>query len=261
MKNRRAVATCGFLVLPMATLVTQAPVARARQDPAPVFAATRGGGFVPFGYDKRALSDHIVNADGSHYTPGAVDLQFPGPALFPVTKGQLSKAQLADLDQRVIAARLDATKVDYGIPNVADAPSLAVFYRGNTKIIMSWGIGEEGLTPEQQQNRAAAQEVLSWLDVQPTKVMAPTALVMTAQISDPNNVRTDVKIKIVDWPKSSTPLASIGECAVLTGKKGKVAAALLSKQNSLTQYRSKGKVYVVYAHTYVPGDRGCTVRG
>ncbi len=249
------------MALPLATLVTQAPVAHAKQDPSPVFAATRGGGFVPFGYDKRALSDHIVNADGSHYKPGPVDYQFPGPALFPLNKGKLSKAQLAELDQRVVAARMDATKVEYGIPNVADAPSLAVFYRGNTKIIMSWGIGEEGLTPEQQQNRAATQEVLLWLDMQPTKVMVPTAVVMTAQLADPNNVRTDVKIKIVDWPKSSTPLASIGECAVLSGKQGKAAAALLTKQNSLTQYRSKGKVYVVYAHTYVPGDRGCTVRG
>jgi hypothetical protein len=37
------------------------------------------GGFVPVGFDFRNSARNIVNYDGSHYRPGPITMQYPGP--------------------------------------------------------------------------------------------------------------------------------------------------------------------------------------
>ncbi len=267
MKNIRTFATIALIAsvsagsfAAVAGASTKASSTKAKQPRSsqPIFVATRGGGFVPFGFDQRALSDHIITADGRHYQPGVITLEYPGPALYPVFVSQLSKSELAAFDKRAKKAGLNRKSVDYGLPNTADVPALVTTYRGTQQIMLSWGVGEEGLSNAQRANRAAVKSVLAPLEKLNGKQVVPTAIVLTAQAATTDQLAVDGPVPtIIDWPVTAKPLASVGLCSVLSGSEGKAAALLLTKQNALTQYRSDGKVFNVFARISVPGDRGC----
>ncbi len=216
------------------------------------------GGFVPVGFDFRNSARNIVNYDGSHYRPGPITMQYPGPALYPLLQNKFSKADLAKIDKLARAAGLHTKGFDWGVPNTADVPNLTVSYRGTKHSIASFGVGEESLTAKQRSARKAVSALLAFLASTPGKVVKPTAVVMiSSKTHAAPTTDSNVPVVTVDWPADSVPLASVTSCRQVTEKQGAVAAAFLAKQNELTRYRSGGVVYQVFARVYVPGDWGC----
>ncbi len=65
-----------------------------------------GGGFSPYGADFAAVPT-LVLADGTAFTGGATTMQYPGPAISPVSTGRLSSTQVASLLDAAKAAGLD----------------------------------------------------------------------------------------------------------------------------------------------------------
>src|SRR5688500_4936903 len=56
-----------------------------------------GGGFVPQGHDFRQPPRAVVYSDGSAFAPGAITLQYPGPAVLPVFRTEVTSAQLEEI--------------------------------------------------------------------------------------------------------------------------------------------------------------------
>ncbi len=214
------------------------------------------GGFVPQGYDFRNSARNMVLGDGSHFRPGAITMQYPGSALYPLQQGRFKRTELATIDRLAGAASLADRGFDWGIPNTADVPNLTVNYRGNKHSITSFGVGEESLTPRQRSARKAVASLLAYLDKQPGTTVKPTALVMIASRADESATAHET-LEARDWPTGAVPLASVGSCAVVTGPAGRAAAVFLAKQHELTSYRDRGVLYRVIARVHVPGDWGC----
>ncbi len=62
---------------------------------------------------------------------------------------------------------------------------------------------------------------------------------------------------VVPWPVTSLPLASIGECAAVTGDVGAEVTDILTKANQLTYFTDAGKTYQVLARPLLPDETGC----
>ncbi len=223
----------------------------------PLFSATYSGGFVPFGYNTRRPYEHIVGKSGLHSRPQRLSPKKVAPALIPILQGQLTADEITQLDRMAVAAGLDKPKIDFGFPNTADVPELVVVYRGQTHVIVSSGVGEEGLTGEQQAHRADVRSIVSWLDARkPGRRVKPRALVAAAIKIDSSALEQNPP-KVVMWPKKGTSLAMIGSCKAIGGDFDSTAVKLIGSQNSATRYQQNGIVYQVYARIFIPGDPGC----
>jgi hypothetical protein len=255
-----ALISCTFamssgLLLPFVT--SFAASAQTRKEPMLVVTFTPG--LVPFGSFTQQSAAHTVFDDGTHYWPDTV-VSESRPALHPIRQNRMSETQLDELDRLAIEAQLDQ-RINYGLPLVADAPSLVVTYRNKTVVIAAWGVGESSLTSAQQKSRTAVGAVLDALGIATTngktkaKRVLPKAVVVFAQkLPTTEDQRAT---KVVKWPTASARLEVVGECSVLTGPSGSAAAKLLVKQDGQTRYKSGGDVYSVYARIFIEGDRGC----
>jgi hypothetical protein len=238
-------------------------VAASAQSPKvvrPILSATFLGGFAPQGYDIGQSAQYLVTSDRILYRPGAVIAIFPGPALYPLTQELLTKKEIANLDKLAKTAGLQSKAVNWGNPPTADVPTLTLTWRGKSHSIPSFGVGEESLTKGQRASRAAVGKLLKSLDRPYGKLVTPTAVVIVPfGVREGDSSIDGVKPTLVDWPAGVTPLGDFGGgCRVLEGAEGIAAAQFISKQNSITQYRSGGQLYRIAARIFIPGDRGCT---
>ncbi len=257
--QRTVIVGAGLLALIVSAQPNATAATKKKPAVSTVLTVGRFGGFVPQGYDIRSLHEHVVRSDGQHFVPGPVPASYPGPALSPVLVDQFTKAQLTTLDRRAKAAGLDRKSPDWGMPNTADVPNLVINYRGRSHTIPSYGVGEESLTKQQRAARASVKALVDGLVVKgPGMQYKPTAVVLIAQGVQPgDNDPSAPAPAVVDWPKGVPVLGNGGSCQVITGEPGKAVATLMASQNGLTQYRSEGFVYRVFARISVPGDRGC----
>jgi hypothetical protein len=228
----------------------------------PVLIAQYRGGFTVEGADARSGPSFLIDANRRLYTPGAITLQYPGPAILPYSQTTLSAKQLATMEKLAKAAGLDKQRVDWGTPGTADVPELAIKYKGKLHVIYSFGVGEEGLKPTQ---RTARQRVKALLDAMSTTagfagpLYRPTSLVITARETRPEDTPPDLQVQQVNWPTAVPPLSGFAQCGVLEGNDAAAALTLVQTTNELTQYKSNGKTYRVFVRAALPGDGGCNL--
>ena len=183
-----------------------------------------GGGFSPYGADFAAVPT-LVLADGTVFTGGATTMQYPGPAISPVSTGRLSSTQVASLLDAAKAAGL-TTKRDYGQPGITDVgtTTITVVLDGTTYTAAVYALGYEdgagGLAAEQ---RAAREKVSVFVgkvgdavSAAATGTFAPTAYQVLSTPSQPTSSYPDPKPNTLDWPFSAKPLVE-GPCRDLTG--------------------------------------------
>jgi hypothetical protein len=223
-----------------------------------------GGGFSPYGTDFAAVPT-LVLADGTAFTGGAITMQYPGPAISPVSTGRLSSAQVASLLDAAKAAGL-TTKRDYGQPGITDVgtTTITVVLDGTTHTAAVYALGYEdgagGLTAEQ---RAAREQVSAFVgkvgdavSSAATGLFEPTAYQVLSTPSQPASSYPDPKPNQLDWPVPDTPLAE-GPCRDLTGDDAAAFRGALAKATQITVWRSGGKDWQVIARATLPGDAPC----
>lgn len=238
-------------------------------DPGPAAAAgviriSVGGAYSPFGTDFAAVPT-LVLADGTSFTAGATTMQFPGPAIAPVSTGRLSDGQVADLLDAAEAAGLTSPR-DYGQPAITDVgtTTISVVIDGTHHTVEVYALREEDhagrLTAEQRDARAKVSEFIETVgeavSAAATGAFEPTSYQVLATPSQPAASYEDPKPNELDWPVPSTPLAE-GPCRDVTGSDAVALRDALAKASQITVWHSGGKDWQVVARAVLPGDAPC----
>ncbi len=230
-----------------------------RKAPAAILVASTSGGLVPVGFDIRSGPAYLVDSNVTFYAPGPAPAIYPGPALTPLFQRSVTKDEIASLDRAARAAGLNAVRRDWGFPQTADVPELAITYRGVTNTIPSFGVGEESLPVAVRQRRKAVSELLLSLNrgARPTTAVKADRIILFARQATADEVSADgIQPNMIDWPSSVTGFPFDGGCVDLQGKAGKTVGTLLQSATQLTLFRSGKYTYQVFARIGVPGDSG-----
>jgi hypothetical protein len=252
----------------------------------------RIGGFLPVGVTEASLPVVSVYADGRVITEGPVDAIYPGPALPNVQVQQISRADVAVLVDRALAAGVGDT-ADLGVPGVADAATtrFTVGTETQTYVRDVYALGEAGgttrtgggtgapaqptvasqLTPDQQ---AARQKLLDLTDaltdlegtlgagaVGPSRPYVPSAV--AAVVTDWRPRASDPPQPAKAWPGPALPGLPLGGQAGLTcvTASGADAAALLDaarQANALTPWTTPdGTRWSVTFRPLLPDEVDC----
>lgn len=262
-----------------------------RQDP--LFVSIEvGGGFVPRGADFRQPPQASVYSDGRAFSPGAITLQYPGPAVLPVFEGRLTQAQIDEILSAAEEAGLaDDEEQDYGEPLVADAPTttITVVTNGQTYVTSIYALGfSEGPEggpegpPEGEPERAPAgsgnksdtearREVSEFVEKVSGMVMAAQQdsfapdryRVLPLAIADdgggepapPNE--TGIEPQVKDWPFPDVALTE-NECVAIVGDKAPRFAEELEQANQITRWRTaSGEEYELAVRPTLPHEPDC----
>jgi hypothetical protein len=257
----RSVALITLLVIAACGLTATVGRASAGTSPgAVVYSATYRGGFTIPGTDFRTVPAQLIDTNRNLYSPGAITMIYPGPALFPIIKTPVSKSRMQAFDRLAREAGLQRSRLDWGTPNTADVPDLVLTYRGKTHTIPSFGVGEESLTKAQQTNRQRVRKLMDSIGslASPSgSLYTPTSLVIAPRLAVPEDTPPDLTVQRLDWPDSIGTLDNTPSCAVLSGPNAAAALRVLQQANDLTQFRSNGKFYRVLVRPALPGDLGC----
>ena len=220
--------------------------------------------FSPYGTDFAAVPT-VVGTDGTAFTGGAQTLQYPGPAISPVTTGKLSAKQVDAL----LTAAKDAgltTKRDYGQPGITDVGTtkITVTIDGKAHTAEIYALGYEGeaggISADQKAARAKASafvtKVSDAVSAAATTSFQPTGYQVLAIPSQPLSDYSDPKPNQLDWPIASKPLAE-GPCRDITGADAATLKAALAKATQITIWNSGGKGWQVVTRAVLPGDAPC----
>lgn len=238
-----------------------------------------GGGFVPPGSDFRQ-APVAVYSDGQAFAGGAITLQFPGPAVLPVIRSEVTPAQLDELLAAAEAAGLAGDKRDYGEPGVLDASTttITVVADGQTHVTSIYALGHEsspkgdnggsggrGLTAEQREARRQAQEFAeltgSRATAGPGKHYEPERYRVLPLDPDSNTPApaddTGIEPDGRDWPFPHIALEP-NRCAVVTGADAAEFTRELQQANELTRWRtSSGEAYPLAVRPVLPHEPDC----
>lgn len=254
-----------------------------------------GGGFVPRGTDFRQPPNAAVYSDGRAFSPGAITLQYPGPAVLPVFEGRLTQAQIDEILSAAEEAGLaDDEEQDYGEPPVADAPTttITVVANGRTHVTSVYALGvsegpeggpegppegEPGRAPERapagsgnKSDTEARREVSEFVE----KV---TGMVMATQQDhfvpdryrvlpfgnngggggEPAPDETGIEPQVKDWPFPDLALTE-NECVAIVGDKTPRFAEELNQANQITRWRTaSGEEYELAVRPTLPHEPDC----
>lgn len=231
---------------------------------------TVGGGFVPAGYDFTTVPT-VVQPDGTSFAPGAMTMQYPGPAVTPVMTGRLSAATLEGLVQRAKAAHLDQAGREFGQPGVTDMPSTTITVvidgKAHTTSVYALGFDDpaaSGVTPAQRQARTEVQGFVTAVGdavgAAATTTYQPTAYQVLSLPTEPASAATEEpKPNELDWPIAGRPLGE-NTCLDLAGADATALAKALPKATSITVWRNGGGHWHVFVRAALPGDEPCASR-
>jgi hypothetical protein len=230
------------------------------------------GGFVPMGFDFRNLPVAAIHADGRVFAPGAITLQFPGPAVLPVFTGQLDDGALEDLLAAAAeAGLLDDDAPDYGgqadLP-IADASTtrVTVVVDGEEHVVEAYALEfTDGLPPEVAEARAALADFVAAVNEAVLAARDPFdpdryRVLATAPI-DPTAVDPGLpQPNVLDWP-AGLPEPVEGECTALTGDAAAAFEAALEQADEQTQWRIGERTFGLFARPVLPHEPDCPAGG
>lgn len=231
---------------------------------------TSDGGFVPREWALTSLPILLIT-DGQAFVQGAVPAIYPGPALTPVWTRTVDAAAMEAL---VIAAQdndMFTEGIDYGTPNVADAPTttieLVLGGRTYTHSIPALGIDVTDLTAEQQAARDRAEAFMATaqnLDglaggghVGPETAYAPDKWRLFSLTVNPDDYAQDVEPQIREWSIASIELNGASECTVVTGADATTIATEFADATQLTFFTQGAATYQVLVRPILPSEADC----
>jgi hypothetical protein len=245
-----------------------APIPHPTEADASVVRVLVGGGFVPVEQSLATIASTTLLGDGTLVTAAPVPAIYPGPAIQPLQSTVLTEEQVQALLARADELGLLDAPLDFGTPNVADAPSTTVTFvvDGRTIEQTAGALGMEGMdesvTDEQQANRAALHEFLDAIAALPAgdEVLEPSAVAVFAlgpPMTDPQ-----LPQEPVDWPLAEAP-ATLPEpvggwpCTLVTGADVGMLLGALEGANAATPWVVDGVETALAFRPVLPGDPGC----
>jgi hypothetical protein len=224
-----------------------------------------GGGYSPQGIDFAAIPT-VVQHDGTVFTGGAMTMQYPGPALSPVSTGHLSEGAVARLVEQAKAAHLDRSR-DFGMPGVTDMASTTIEVeiggRAYVSSVYALGFDDQGdssMTDEQRTARREAsafvQEVGQAVADAATDPFAPTAYQVQAfAAGDPATGEGEPQPNDLDWPLAQPLVAD--RCVDVADADAEALTRALEPATSITRWHSGGQVFTLAVKTVLPGTEPC----
>ncbi|WP_327006224.1 hypothetical protein OHA72_02370 [Dactylosporangium sp. NBC_01737] len=234
------------------------------------------GGLVPVAMTVTEVPALSVYGDGRVVTNGPVIEIFPGPALPNVQVQQISTADVAKLADRAVDAGV-GKQADFGMPNVADAPTTHVMVRTaageQVTDVPALGIGEESLNNSQRAARQRIQRLVEALTDLPSTLgkgavseskAFPAAgvaavAVQWAEMGGDQGMQPQAPVA---WPGPALPGEAFADrpsvhCVSATGEQGKQILAAAGKANSRTPWLSAGSSWQVTFRPFLPGESTC----
>jgi hypothetical protein len=228
-----------------------------------------GGGFVPAGYDFRALPQAVVLDDGTSFSPGLTAAIYPSPAVLPVVTGRLPAAQLA----RIVAAADEAgllgpEPLDVGEAGVADAATttITVVVGGTSHVtaIDALGMPDRGQAPGLGRDQLAARnkaqafvELVAGLvtDAEAGRYEAVRYRVLPTEVLPPSDA--SVVPNELDWPFPDVALTNL-RCTAITGDRVARFRAMLTGATEITRWRTgPDQVHDLVIRPVLPHEPDC----
>jgi hypothetical protein len=241
-----------------------------------VIRVTNGGGFVALEYNLREVPQFTLYGDGTVIVPGAVDMKYPGPAIYPLQTFKQSEPEIqALLTAATTAGLLDQPAPDYGdmgAVGISDAPTTTLVLnadgRTSTREAYALGMGTGArLTAAQAQARKALAGFIADLP-QGADAGAYTPSGLAVYVA-PYQGDPQMDGKPVVWPLGDD-LATSGKkvsdgldhrCIAVEGEDTQTLLAALGKANELTQWLPRENADSAYRLTVkplLPGEVGCS---
>ncbi len=236
-----------------------------------VFEISFQGGFLPVEANVTAFPELTILADGTAITPGPQIEIFPAPSLPAVQSATLTADDLAAVVDEVNVSALFGTALDFGFPNVADAPNLDLTARVDDETlavsIPSYGFTDDpALTDEQRANRLAADELVTRIreivDVHAdeTEVYTPPGYLLQIRPYDAT-LAGDLPQGPMPWPLDSALLvtdpSAVFSCVEISGEQAQTFAAAATTANQLTPWTGADGDYQVLVRPWLPHEPGC----
>jgi hypothetical protein len=213
----------------------------------------------------RQLPTQVVYEDGTTASQGAVMAIYPGPAVLPVVRGELTEAEVARVREAAVEAGLTGD-LDVGEPPVADAGTtritVVVDGTGHVTEVPSLGFDEvgPGVDEDQAEARGRVQSFLDeldrlfvgaetsdWLAVDRYRVMALEPL---------EGDELDVEPNRLDWPLDEAP--AMGECTPVTGEDATTLEGVLDRATEITVWTGPGgEVFRAAVRPVLPHEPDC----
>ncbi|MFC5003487.1 hypothetical protein ACFPIJ_37415 [Dactylosporangium cerinum] len=235
------------------------------------------GGMVPVAMTVTEVPTLSIYGDGRVVTNGPMIEIFPGPALPNVQVQEiLAASNVTKLAQMALDAGV-GRETDFGMPNVADAPTTHIMVRTvageQASDIPALGIGEDSLSAPHRAARLRMQRLVEALtDLQatlgkgtvsesrpfPAKGVAAVAAPW-AEMGGDQGVPPQAPVA---WPGPALPGAAVADrpgvhCVSATGEEGTRILAAAGKANSRTPWSSAGSSWQVTFRPFLPGESSC----
>lgn len=234
------------------------------------------GGLLPAGAAVTEVPALSVYGDGRVVSNGPMIEIFPGPALPNIQVQQISTADVAKLAGRAVDAGI-GRETDFGMPNVADAPTTRVMVRTaageQVSGVPALGIGEESLSGGQRAARQRIQRLVEALSDLPSTLgkgavsqSRPFAATGIAAVAVPwTEMGGDQGVQPqtpVAWPGPALPGEAVADrtgvhCVSATGEQAQQVLAAAGKSNSRTPWTSAGASWQVLFRPFLPGETTC----
>jgi hypothetical protein len=234
------------------------------------------GGLMPVAMTVTEVPTLSVYGDGRVVTSGPVIDIYPGPALPNVQVQQISTADVAKLVDRAVEAGV-GRQADFGMPNVADAPTTRIMVRTaageQVSEVPALGIGEESLNNSQRAARQHMQRLVEALTDLPSTLgkgavpeprTFPAAgvaavAVQWAEMGGDQGVQPQPPMA---WPGPALPGEAFADrpsvhCVSATGEQGQQILAAAGKANARTPWTSAGSTWQVTFRPFLPGESTC----
>lgn len=238
-----------------------------------------GGGFVPQGHDFRQPPNAVVYSDGQAFTTGAITLQYPGPAVLPLTRTELTDAQVQQVLDAAEKAGLTDEPWDYGQPPVLDAPTTTITVvtdgRSHTATIEALqettvapgrdGDPPPGMSEEAVEARRDAKEFVDFVG----SLVAPSqgaeyepdryrVLPLAVDRNEPRPAAEEgLEPQVRDWPFPHIVLAE-NECVAVTGPDAVNFRQALRESNENTHWRTQtAELYNLAVRPVLPHEPDC----
>ncbi len=223
---------------------------------------TMFGGFVPVGSDFANPPVAVIYGDGRSFTLGAVPAIFPGPAVTPVSEGEVDSETIDQLLQLAReAGLLDDVAPDYGAAAVIDAPTtrVRVVVDGTAHVVevVAPELSDDPqLTEEQRANRRRLagfiQGVTSAATDGETGIYDPDGYLVLPYApfeSDPGTEPNELA-----WPFDTLVE---NECQAVEGDAVATLEDLLPEATQITRWVSDGESWQLAIRPLLAHESGC----
>jgi hypothetical protein len=234
-----------------------------------------GGGFVPVGFDFRALPTAVVYEDGTTLSGGAFPMVFPGPAVHPVVRAALAAEEVRGLvGSAAEAGLLEPGEVDFGDPGITDVPTttVTVVVDGEAHATSVYGLADvdvdvdaedplPGLTDAQVEARrrvagfvAEVTEAVTAAEAEPYVPDRYRVLPIPSSGEPADGGAPEER----EWPVPEvTPTE--GQCRAVTGAGAVALGQALADADELTRWRTPAGTFSLAVRPVLPHEPDCPV--